>query len=87
VWLQGANVIINYGKPGYHIYVKKQQRFPSVHCLGQEMLKGSKADTMSMKPMRSTGMTGQSSSLGIWVSPNMYLQIQNTVYKILQDVS
>jgi len=51
------------------------------------MLKGSKADTMSMKPMRSTGMTGQSSSLGIWVSPNMYLQIQNTVYKILQDVS
>jgi hypothetical protein len=37
---------------------------------------------MSMKPMRSTGMTGQSSSLGIWVSPNMYLQIQNTVYKI-----
>lgn len=31
---------------------------------------------MSMKPMRSTGMTGQSSSLGIWVSPNTYLQMQ-----------
>jgi hypothetical protein len=40
-----------------------------------EMLKGSKAVTMSMKPMCSTGMTGQSSNLGIWVSPNTYLQV------------
>lgn len=45
-----------------------------------EMPKGLKTDTMSMKPMCSTGMTGQSSSLGICVSPNTYLQIQNTVY-------
>lgn len=41
------------------------------------ILKGSNCGTMSMKPMRSTGMTGQSSSLGMWVSPNTYLQMQN----------
>lgn len=37
---------------------------------------------MSMKPMCSTGMTGQSSSLGIWVSPNTYLQMQNKVLSV-----
>lgn len=51
------------------------------------MPKGLKAVTMSMKPMRSTGITGQSSSLGICVSPNMYLQMHNTVYKSLQHIS
>jgi hypothetical protein len=43
-----------------------------------------KADAMSMRPMRSTGMTGRSSSLGML---NTYLQMQNTVYKILQHLS
>jgi hypothetical protein len=32
---------------------------------------------MSVKPMCSTGMTGQSSSLGIWVIPKTYLQLPN----------
>lgn len=30
--------------------------------------------TISMKPMRSTGMTGQSSRRGICVTPKMYLK-------------
>lgn len=37
------------------------------------MLLGCEWNTMSIKPMRSTGMTGQSSSRGMCVTPNTYL--------------
>lgn len=36
--------------------------------------------TFSMKPMCSTGITGQSSSLGTWATPKTYLQLQNTCF-------
>lgn len=40
-----------------------------------------RAITMSIKPMRSTGITGQSSSRGTWVIPNIYLQLTRLVSK------
>lgn len=43
-------------------------------------------NTIRIKPMRSTGMTGQSSSRGICVIPNTYLQFKTVTYQQAEKI-
>lgn len=71
---------------GCHYKQQKTNQIMSINSDAQrkkqEILNAYEQNTMSVKPMRSTGITGQSSSRGMCVIPNTYLYLFDNTNQI-----